>query len=408
MPECPPEPPGLTTLLPDPVVVVDPVGTIIWANDAAADSSGLVFSEWIGRSLFELLHPDDHATTASAFTTVEGKGLGGLVDVRVRDGAGGWQAYETRGRYVSGGAWPGVDEAIVISARRVADRQALELGGGDTDRLRALVHHARTILASLDEHGTIISINGEITRVLGIDSEAVVGRHFSDLLDADDRQLFCDVLHAMEPIARIGVRATCVDGGHAHLEINLADLRNDGLIRGFTLSATDVTDLKTIQQALRHMADHDPLTGLLNRRSLLSELDRLVEGGYDDETVILFCDLDGFKAVNDRVGHAAGDAVLVEVARRLERSIRPGDFIGRLGGDEFVVVLPHCSQQEAERTATAIRASLIEPIVATDRVIELDVSIGSATSGDSPTTARLLATADDAMYEVKRTRGNLR
>ena len=203
-------------------------------------------------------------------------------------------------------------------------------------------------------------------------------------------------------------KTTCADGGHAHLEINLADLRNDGLIRGFTLSATDVTDLKTTQQALRHMADHDPLTGLLNRRSLLSELDRLVEGGYDDETVILFCDLDRFKAVNDRVGHAAGDAVLVEVARRLERSIRPGDFIGRLGGDEFVVVLPHCSQQEAERTATAIRASLIEPIVATDRVIELDVSIGSATSGDSPTTARLLATADDAMYEVKRTRGNLR
>jgi cyclic di-GMP phosphodiesterase Gmr len=403
-----PVPTDVAAMLPDPVVVVDPVGTIVWANDAAADLTGLVVAEWIGRSVFDLLHPDDHATTMSAFTTVGGKGLGSLVDVRFRDAAGNWRACETRGRSIPGGAWPGVDEAIVIGVRDVADRHALELGGGDTDRLRAIVHHARAILASLDPHGNIISINSEITRVLGIDSEDIVGGSFGDLLVAEDRQRFCDTLNGMGPLERIGVRASSANGGHVFLEINLTDLRDDGLVRGFTLSATDVTDLKNTQRALRHMADHDALTGLLNRRSLLSELDRLVDGGYEDETVILFCDLDGFKAVNDRIGHAAGDSALVEVARRLERSIRPGDLIGRLGGDEFVVVLPRCSQQEAERISATIRAALIEPIVATNHVIELDVSIGCATSGDSPTAARLLATADDAMYAVKRTRNNTR
>ncbi len=152
------------------------------------------------------------------------------------------------------------------------------------------------------------------------------------------------------------------------------------------------------------MADHDALTGLLSRRSLLTQLDQFVDDGYQHEIVILFCDLDGFKQINDRVGHAAGDQVLIEVARRLERSIRPGDLLGRLGGDEFVVVLPRADTTTAEAIAAQIRYALTEPIFAADQLLELDVSIGSATTGDSPTAARLLATADDAMYAVKHSR----
>ena len=129
---------------------------------------------------------------------------------------------------------------------------------------------------------------------------------------------------------------------------------------------------------------------------------------HNTKAAVFFIDLDGFKAVNDRIGHAAGDQVLVEVARRLERSIRPGDLVGRLGGDEFVVVLPRSSQQEAEHVSADIRNALIEPIFAADQVIEVDVSIGCATTGDSPTAARLLATADDAMYAVKRNRAGSR
>ena len=395
-------------VLPDPVVVVDPVGTIVWANDAVVDFTGFVPEEWIGRSVFDLLHPDDHAIALSAFASVGENGLGSLLDVRIQDADGRWRACEVRGRYVPAGQWPGVDEAIVIGMRDVADRGGLELGGGDTDRLRALVHHAHTILAALDEHGHILSVNGELNRVLGIDSVDVVGQAFSDLLAVDDRPIFRDTLAAMGPLARIEARADCADGSHVFLDISLADLRQDAVVRGYTVSATDITDLKNTQRALRHMADHDALTGLLSRRSLLAQLDHLVDDGYQHEIVILFCDLDGFKAVNDRIGHAAGDQVLVEVARRLERSIRPGDLVGRLGGDEFVVVLPRSSQPEAERVSTDIRNALIEPIFAADQVIEVDVSIGCATTGDSPTAARLLATADDAMYAVKRNRAGSR
>lgn len=400
----PPAPAEVMAMLPDPVVVVDPVGTIVWGNDAIIDFTGFDPDIWIGRSVFDILHPDDHAIALSAFASVGDKGVGGLLDIRIQDSHGKWRSCEVRGRAVPAGTWPGLDEAIVIGMRDTADRQALELGKGDTDRMRAIVHHATSILAALDEHGRILSVNGELNRVLGIDSVDVIGRPFSELLVADDRPTFRDTLTSMGPLARVEARADCADGGSVHLDISLADLREDEVVRGYTLSAADITDLKNTQRALRHMADHDALTGLLSRRSLLAQLDHLVDDGYQHEIVILFCDLDGFKAVNDRIGHAAGDQVLIEVARRLERSIRPGDLVGRLGGDEFVVVLPRSSPHEADIVSADIRAALIEPIFAADEVVEVDVSIGCATTGDSPTAARLLATADDAMYAVKRNR----
>ncbi len=96
--------------------------------------------------------------------------------------------------------------------------------------------------------------------------------------------------------------------------------------------------------------------------------------------------------------------MLVEIARRLERALRPGDLVGRLGGDEFVVILPRADQAVCDEVAERIRALLTEPILAGDELVEVDVSIGAAATGDHPTAARLLATADDAMYAVKQTR----
>ena len=129
-----------------------------------------------------------------------------------------------------------------------------------------------------------------------------------------------------------------------------------------------------------------------------------MDDSHQHEIVVLFCDLDGFKQVNDRIGHAAGDQVLVEIARRLERAVGPDDLLGRLGGDEFVVVLPRADQTIADEVRRRIRSLLTEPIMAGDEVIGVDVSIGAATTGDHPTAARLLSTADDAMFAVKRSR----
>ncbi|MEO0495027.1 MAG: diguanylate cyclase [Actinomycetota bacterium] len=395
-----PAPGPFLTALPDAAVLLLTDGTIQWGNDAATELSGLRLDEADGTNVLDLLHPDDHATVFNAFTSVQEHDgdAGGLIDVRIRHTSGAWRPVELRGRMVG-------DQVLVI-LRATIDRQQLELGQGGHERLRALVHHAHAILVSLDRDGRIRSSNTHLTRVLGHDDPDVNGLPFDELLAPDDRVAFREALRSPDGAARLDARAPHVDGHIVHLDIHLTDLREDEIQDGYTLSAADITDLKTTQKALRHMADHDALTGLLNRRALLARLDDFVGDGFQHEIVILFCDLDGFKTINDRIGHAAGDQALVEVARRIERCVRPGDLVGRLGGDEFVVVLPRMDADDTDRMRISIRTALRAPMLVADEVVEVDVSIGSATTGDSPTAARLLATADDAMYAVKRRRSS--
>ncbi len=390
-------------MLADPVVVVDPVGSILWVNEAAVAFAGMDPADWLGHSVFELLHPDDHAIALAAFDTVVDQDVGSLIDVRIRDGLGLWRPCEVRGKVIEPNT-PDGETCIAIVFRDIADRRQLELGAGDTELLRSLVHHATALLMMLDPEGRIVTANGELTRLLQHDLAIVKGHEFAALVHPGDRATYREAISGMEEAARVELRFDRPDGTVVHLDVSITDLRADPLVGGYVLSGTDITDLKTTQQALRHMADHDALTGLMSRRALLSQLDAVVSDGYQHEIVVLFCDLDGFKAVNDRVGHAAGDQVLIEVARRIERSIRPGDLVGRLGGDEFVVVLQRANSDIAAEISSRIRAALCEPIIAADEVVEVDVSIGSATTGDHPTANRLLATADDAMYAVKKVR----
>ncbi len=398
-----PAPDRILEMLADPVVVLNPAGSILWVNHAAVAFAGMKQEKWLGRSVFDLLHPDDHAVALAAFDTVVGKDVGNLIDIRIRDGADKWRQCEVRGKAIELES-PTDAPRIAIVFRDVADRQSLELAGGDSDLLRALVHHATALLMMLDSDGLIVTANGELTRLLHHDLDIVKGHDFASLVHPGDRARYRDAIAELEGSNRLSLRFDRPDGSVVHLDISLTDLRADPLIGGYALSGTDITDLKTTQQALRYMADHDALTGLMSRRALLGQLESVVDDGYQHEIVVLFCDLDGFKAVNDRIGHAAGDQVLVEVARRLERSIRPGDLVGRLGGDEFVVVLPQANAEIAIEISGRIREALTAPFIAADEVIEVDVSIGSATTGDHPTASRLLATADDAMYAVKNIR----
>ncbi|GJM37747.1 MAG: hypothetical protein DHS20C19_11140 [Acidimicrobiales bacterium] len=386
--------------LPDAIVILEPDGAISWVNRAAGDLLELDPTTWLGRNVFELMHEDDHAIAFAAFESVGTQERGSLIDVRVKDGLGAWRQLEIRGRMVPPSSTG--EGFLVVVMRDVADRQQLELGGGNPEQLRALVHHATSLLITLDGDGCILRANAELSRMLHHDLALVAGEPFEMLVELSDRALVRDAMLRSERTERLEARMIRPDGELVTVDLSITDLRNDPLVAAYVVSGTDITDLKTTQQALRHMADHDGLTGLLSRRALLAKLDHVVDDGYQHEIVVLFCDLDGFKAVNDRIGHAAGDQVLVEVARRLERALRPGDLVGRLGGDEFVVVLPRANEAIRDEVSDRIRQALGESIFAGDQLVEVGVSIGSAMTGDHPTAARLLATADDAMYEVKR------
>jgi len=176
-------------------------------------------------------------------------------------------------------------------------------------------------------------------------------------------------------------------------------------------SLTDVTERKALEAELKYLALHDALTGLPNRALLFDRMQQALRRRrrrHDDGTVValLFVDLDGFKSINDRYGHEAGDRVLETVAKRFVKSVRDQDTVCRLGGDEFVVLLEEVAPQKLSEIAQRIDRSLSAPIsfrARNARAIELTVgaSIGTAVARSRDTSRDLLNRADHAMYEAK-------
>ena len=181
------------------------------------------------------------------------------------------------------------------------------------------------------------------------------------------------------------------------------------LTAGAWKSATTFSDLETWSNKLAHQATHDELTGLANRSHLFTRveasLERMANTGVG--FALLFLDLDGFKAVNDDLGHDAGDAVLQCVAERLGRQIRGHDVLARLGGDEFVVVLNDLPDRAAAPfVAERLCAAAATPFAVGSSTVTLGASIGIAYAQPGDTTDRLLSAADRLMYDAKRGGGN--
>ncbi len=176
--------------------------------------------------------------------------------------------------------------------------------------------------------------------------------------------------------------------------------RADGTseLRGVLL---DVTREKGLEEELEHLAFHDPLTQLANLRRFRDEVaDRLSEAGAGG--AVLFLDLDGFKDVNDTLGHTVGDELLCAIAERLRGALRPGDLAGRLGGDEFAVLLDDVADvHEAVQVGERLRALLAEPVALRNHVLTLGASIGVAAFADGSSAEDLLRDADLAMYRAK-------
>jgi diguanylate cyclase (GGDEF)-like protein len=159
------------------------------------------------------------------------------------------------------------------------------------------------------------------------------------------------------------------------------------------------------EQRLRHLAFHDPLTGLVNRALFVDRVDHALSGRDRSQRLVavLFCDLDDFKAINDRLGHSVGDQVLVAVADRLRGCVRIADTPGRLGGDEFAILLEDLAgPQDADATAERILRALQQPVVAHGAEVVVQASIGVAVADECiRSTDELLRSADLAMYATK-------
>ncbi len=164
--------------------------------------------------------------------------------------------------------------------------------------------------------------------------------------------------------------------------------------------AEDIARRERMEAQLEYQASHDALTGLPNRAHLVQELDQMLVN--EGELIsVLFVDLDGFKAVNDRLGHGAGDELLVRVGERLRDVLRPSDFLARLGGDEFTIVLRGLGIMESERLAGRVVAALELPFIVADEEVSISASIGVAAASSERSTETLIKQADVAMYRAK-------
>lgn len=400
------DPIELLDQLPDPVLVLDGDARLRWANQAATEALGWQLSEWAGRPVTLLVHPDDAAVAVGALGTIQAKDLGTPIELRVQTADERWCRVEVRGRSA---VQVGGVHGIVLVLRDITDRRRWELARGDGQVLASLIDAIPVIVVHADPDGFITTVTPAQVRTLGHDLEAVEHRPFIELVLSEDRELVADALReaAAAPVTRhLEARLMRVDGIGVPHALTVVGLVNDPVVAGLVVTAQDITALVEARSRFRYLATHDELTGLANRAALLDRLDQLLGDGA--EVAVVFVDLDGFKAVNDGYGHQAGDVVLVALARRLASAAAGALLTARLGGDEFVTV--YCGSNALERAAVAVRdiaAALIAPVaLPSHAVVSVSATFGVAgTSRERAVTANdLLGDADRSMYAAKRAR----
>ncbi|MDP9376213.1 MAG: EAL domain-containing protein [Actinomycetota bacterium] len=297
---------------------------------------------------------------------------------------------------------------------RVAERTA-ELRASE-QRFHALVKHSSDVVTVVDVDSTVVYQSESVHRVFGRDSRELVGKPLTTIFDGASAARLRDGLTeaARESYGMRVLELTLPhqDGKSSEIEITITNLMDDPSVRGLVLNTRDVTERRRLENQLVHEAFHDSLTGLANRALFKDRVERALSrrSRCEDSVAVLFLDLDGFKEINDSLGHAAGDMLLKLVAQRLSDCARASDTVARLGGDEFAVLVDAAgSEQGAPALATRIADALNERFALNGHEIYVRASVGIAAAKCEEDADQLLRNADLAMYRAKAGRdGNYR
>ena len=306
---------------------------------------------------------------------------------------------------------------LEVHASYVASEQAVvgicrditrEVEREDALRQAAVVFEAAAdAILILNTQGQVTTANPAFARLTGWTNADIRGRHPNEFLHArrgSDRELLNNT-----PIDFLGhAEVVCLrhDGSSFPAWEHVAPVRDEqGAITHRVLTFTDISALRLAEGRVRHLAYHDPLTGLGNRNQLRELLASLTSDAPDAASawVLMFIDLDGFKVINDSLGHDLGDALLICVAERIRAVLRQGDEAIRLGGDEFVILVQCQREDEADGLAGRLLELMRQPIdLGTGASVQVSASMGMATyPRDGATADALLRSADIAMYAAK-------
>ncbi len=381
-------------VLPFGVVIVDQDGDVRYSNTRAEDLLNVDAETFVGQPLGLPLTDRNHEA-----------------EVEVRTADGGYRIVQIRTAPLR---WRDND-ATMVTVHDITDpnsrEQALEISH---ERYALAMAGANDGLWDWDLVAGTFHVNRRWRELLGLDDMPE---------ETDDPSIWLDRTHDGDKTAlldQLGAhlggrveffsvehRLRNADGDHVWmLARGQAILDEDGEAIRIAGSLTDISERKKLESRLLHEARHDPLTGLANRRLLLERIQETStrSARSDHWFAVVLLDLDGFKAVNDRHGHDAGDHLLVEVARRLQSRIRPGDVVARLGGDEFALVLTDfgSTPDTLEPIAARLSAALREPyrVEGVDLVVGASIGVAAARA-DAPAVHELLNIADRGMYRSK-------
>ncbi|MDE3735827.1 EAL domain-containing protein [Pseudomonas resinovorans] len=384
---------AITNSVGEGLLAVDRLGRLNFVNPAGAELLGQRADDLLGQALAKHLPLDLYSAPATGGRHGE-VSLGGERHI----------AYDCAPllHAQSLGGW-------VIAFRDVSRAKESEKQLRILQRSIEASYNGAMICDATDEDLPVVYVNPAFERITGYSAHEAMGRNCRFLQGADREQPgIAEIRHALTEKREVHVvlRNFRKDGTPFWNDLYIAPVPNEqGEITHFIGVQNDISEQKRVESELAYNASHDVLTGLPNR-SLLE--DRLRQGcqisqRYQRKLAVMFIDLDGFKPINDSMGHGIGDQILVEVARRLTQQVRPGDTVARLGGDEFILILPDLAREEdvlqvAERVIDCIARPY--PIAGSELHITASLGIAMSEKGMQQP-MQLIQQADLAMYKAK-------
>lgn len=306
----------------------------------------------------------------------------------------------------------GLMGVIVIVAILLRMHELSAVLGRSERRYAALLANASDAFAVVSAEGKFQYVSAASERVLGYPTGETMTRSALDLIQPQGRA------RAQAVLSRVGakrgaqeeieVQVRRADGEWRWVNVTVTNRTDDPIVNGIVLNFRDISARKELEERLHRQAFTDALTGLANRPLFIDRLDHVLarrRPAGDPSFAVLFLDVDDFKAVNDSLGHSAGDQLLVTLGARLHATIRPADTAARLGGDEFAVLLEGAGEKEARRVANRLLDSLSAPVPVGEHQVSVTVSIGVAVDSNVAdiTADDVLRDADLAMYSAKTT-----
>jgi diguanylate cyclase (GGDEF)-like protein/PAS domain S-box-containing protein len=384
---------------------IDLDGTILRADDRAAQLLGHAAEQCVGRALREFFI--DEEVLDHLLASLKAGRVVPPTEARIRNRNGGIRLALISASVAGARSRRGAAKLVTrdITVRR-QDELALQ-------QFKDMVDAALDAIVAVSVDGTITYWNRAAERLYGYRPDEVLGRLISLTVPENRSDEFAVLLAKIKESQRVDeveTQRVRKDGTEFDVSISLTPILDNGRRPiGATAVMRDITERKRIEQELRRGAFHDSLTGLPNRAYFNERVAQALQVRRRDpaaEFAVLFLDVDGFKLVNDSLGHSAGDQLLVIIAARLRECVRPGDVVARLGGDEFTILLEHVnSEEDISRTTSRIARILAHPTVIGPRTLNVTASIGVA-RGD-PSYERpedIVRDADIAMYHAKESR----